>query len=123
GPVGTSSGATGSISAPGGTALAVWAQDVNARGGLACHPVTVFNRDDGGDPSRAAAEVADLVNVQKIVALVGSTVAFSVSGFRSAVEAAKVPAIGGELIAPDWHESPWMYPQGASIGDQIVGLI
>jgi branched-chain amino acid transport system substrate-binding protein len=123
GQVGTYSGVTGSISAPGRTALAVWAQDVNARGGLACHPVVVFNRDDGGDPSRAAAEVQDLVNVQKIVALVGSTVAFSVSGFRTAVEAAKVPAIGGELIAPDWNESPWMFPQGASIGDQIVGLI
>ena len=123
GQVGTYSGVTGSISAPGRTALAVWAQDVNARGGLACHPVTIYNRDDGGDPSRSAALVQEVVTQHKVVALVGSTVAFSVSGFRSAVEAAKVPAIGGELIAPEWHESAWMFPQGASIGDQIVGMI
>ena len=123
GQVGTYSGVTGSISAPGRTALAVWAQDVNARGGLACHPVTIYNRDDGGDPSRSAALVQEVVTQYKVVALVGSTVAFSVSGFRSAVEAAKVPAIGGELIAPEWHDSPWMFPQGASIGDQIVGFI
>ncbi len=123
GQVGTYSGVTGSISAPGRTALAVWAQDVNARGGLACHPVTIYNRDDGGDPSRSAALVQEVVTQHKVVALVGSTVAFSVSGFRSAVEANKIPAIGGELIAPEWHDSPWMFPQGASIGDQIVGFI
>ena len=123
GQVGTYSGVTGSISAPGRIALAVWAQDVNARGGLACHPVTIYNRDDGGDPSRSAALVQEVVTQHKVVALVGSTVAFSVSGFRSAVEAAKIPAIGGELIAPEWHDSPWMFPQGASIGDQIVGFI
>ena len=123
GQVGTYSGVSGSISAPGRTALAVWAQDVTARGGLACHPVTVYNRDDGGDPSRAAALVKELIAQHKIVALVGSTVAFSVAGFRSAVEAAKSPAIGGELIAPEWHDSPWMFPQGASIGDQIVGMV
>ncbi len=123
GQVGTYSGVTGAISAPGRTALAVWGQDVNARGGLACHPVTIYNRDDGGDPSRSAALVKELVSQHRIVALVGSTVAFSAAGFRSAVEAEKIPAIGGELIAPEWHESPWMFPQGASIGDQIIGFV
>ncbi len=123
GQVGTFSGISGSIAASGRTALAVWAKDINARGGLACHPVAIHSADDGGDPSRAAAKVNELISTRKIVALVASRVAFTVGGFRSAVEAAKIPAIGGELIVPDWHESAWMFPQGASIDDQIIGFL
>ncbi|HEY3604613.1 MAG TPA: ABC transporter substrate-binding protein, partial [Sporichthyaceae bacterium] len=61
GQVGTFSGVTGPAWTGGRTALAVWVKDINARGGLACHPVEVHSADDGGDPAKAAAEVQELV--------------------------------------------------------------
>ncbi len=123
GQVGTFSGLAGAVSASGRTTAAVWAQDVNARGGLACHPVTVYARDDGGDPAKAAALVRELHAQNKIVALIDSVVVFSVAGFRTAIEDLKLPAVGGELLAPDWNESPYMFPQGAGFFDQIVGFL
>jgi len=123
GQVGTFSGLAGAVSAAARTTAAVWAQDVNARGGLACHPVTVWARDDGGDPAKAAALVRELYAQQKIVALIASPIVFSVAGFRSAVEDLKIPAIGGELLAPDWNESPYLFAQGAGFFDTIVGFL
>ena len=123
GQVGTFSGLAGAVSASGRTTAAIWAQDVNARGGLACHPVTVYARDDGGDPAKAAALVRELHAQNKIVALIDSVVVFSVAGFRTAIEDLKLPAIGGELLAPDWNESPYLFPQGAGLFDQITGFL
>ena len=123
GQVGTFSGLAGAVSAAARTTEAIWAQDVNARGGLACHPVTVYARDDGGDPARAAALVRELHAQTKVVALIDSVVVFSIAGFRTAVEDLKLPVIGGELLAPDWNESPYMFPQGAGFFDQIVGFL
>jgi branched-chain amino acid transport system substrate-binding protein len=123
GQVGTFSGLAGAVSASARTTAAIWAQDVNARGGLACHPVTVYSRDDGGDPARASALVRELYTQNKVVALIANPVVFSVAGFRDAVEELKLPAIGGELLAPDWNESPYMFPQGARFFDQIVGFL
>lgn len=123
GQVGTFSGVAGTITASARTAMAVWAQDVNSRGGLACHPVQLYTEDDGGDPARAAAAVQDLVQRRHVVALVDDIVVFSVAGFRPAIETAKLPAIGGDLLEPDWDQSPFMFPQGSGLDDQVVGLV
>lgn len=123
GQVGTFSGVAGSITASARRMLAVWATDLNARGGLACHRVVLYSEDDGGDSSRAAAEVAELVSTHKVAALVASFVPLSMGGFRPAVEAARVPAIGGDLGTDAWFSSPWFFPQGASGEDRIIGLI
>jgi branched-chain amino acid transport system substrate-binding protein len=124
GQVGTFSGVTGPAWTGGRTAVAVWAKDINARGGLACHPVQLFFGDDGGDPARANALVAQLSKDDHVVAFVGGHNDFSMAGFKQAIETAKVPAVGGDLIAPEWYgSSPYLFPQGASVEDQAVGII
>jgi branched-chain amino acid transport system substrate-binding protein len=123
GQVGTFSGVVGAITHSARTAMAVWAKDVNSRSGLACHPVQLYTEDDAGDPARAAAAVQDLINQHHVIALTGSIVTFSVAGFRPAIEAAKLPAVGGDLLAPDWDQSPLMFPQGASADDQLLGAV
>jgi hypothetical protein len=60
GQVGTFSGVVGALTAGSRAALAAWAKDVNAHGGLACHPVRLYSQDDAGDPGQAAAAVKDL---------------------------------------------------------------
>lgn len=123
GQVGTFSGVAGPITAPARTALAVWAKDINARGGLACHPVTVYSDDDGGDPARAAAEVQQLVADHHVVALVGNIVPLSINGFAPAVAAAAIPAIGGGSSTTQDFNNPWFFPEGASVEDQVVGIL
>lgn len=121
GQVGSFSGLVGQVVSSGRTGLAVWAKDVNARGGIACHPVQIYAEDDASDTAKSSQAVQDLVQNKHAVALVGNFVPISVAGFRSGVESAKVPAIGGDLLGPDWNQSPYMFPQGAGIGGQIYG--
>jgi branched-chain amino acid transport system substrate-binding protein len=121
GQVGSFSGLVGQVVSSGRTGLAVWAKDVNAHGGIACHPVQIYSEDDASDTAKSSQDVQDLVQNKHAVALVGSFVPISVAGFRSGVESAKVPAVGGDLLGPDWNQSPYMFPQGAGIGGQIYG--
>jgi branched-chain amino acid transport system substrate-binding protein len=124
GQVGTFSGVTGPAWTGGRTALAVWVKDVNARGGLACHPVKLFFGDDAGDPARSSALIAQFVKDDHVVAFTGGHNDFSMAGFKQGLEANKVAAVGGDLIAPEWYgSSPYLYPQGASVDDQAVGII
>jgi branched-chain amino acid transport system substrate-binding protein len=123
GQVGTFSGVAGPITAGARSLLAAWVEDLNSRGGLACHPVKLYSQDDGADPARAAAEVQDLVARRHVVALVGNLVALSMGGFRPAVEAARIPVIGTAAGTKDDFDSPWFYPAGGSNDDIAVGLI
>jgi branched-chain amino acid transport system substrate-binding protein len=101
----------------------VWVQDINARGGIACHPVKLFQVDDGSDSSRSAAAVRDLVENKKVVALVGSSVPISIVGYRSASEQLKIPSVGGDSLNFDWSQSPVFFPQGATFSATIIGAV
>jgi branched-chain amino acid transport system substrate-binding protein len=122
GQVGAFSGVTGPIFGAARTALAVWAQDINARGGLACHPVKVYSADDGGDPTRSAYLVHQMTTEHHVVALVGNLV-LSPNGFVPAVEAAQVPAIGGTTGTLVEFNNRRFFPAGASVDDLILGLL
>jgi len=103
--------------------MQVWVQDVNARGGVACHPVKLFQVDDGSDSSRSAAAVRDLVENKKVAALVGSSVPISIVGYRSASEQLKIPSVGGDSLNFDWSQSPVLFPQGATFAATIIGAV
>lgn len=123
GQVGNFTGIAGPITASARTTMAVWAKDVNARGGIACHPVVLYQQDDGSESSKSAAVVQDLVQNKKVAALVGNFVVLSMSGFRSGVEAQKIPSVGGDVLSEDWNDSAYMFPQGAGINSVTFGLI
>lgn len=123
GQIGSFSGVTGPITANARTALAAWAQDVNARGGIACHPVELFAVDDGGDPARGSALVAQLVQDKKVQALVGTFDALGFKGILTAAEKAKIPLVGGDGIDFAWNESPYAFPTGAGILGAIRGAL
>jgi branched-chain amino acid transport system substrate-binding protein len=121
GQVGTFSGVAGPIIGSARTMLAAWAQDLNSRGGLACHPIRLYSQDDGGDPGRAAALANALVADHHIAAFVAS-LTLGMAGFRPAVDALAVPSVGGGGTTAE-YTSPWFFPDGASVDDQGIGLI
>ena len=114
GQVGAWSGLVGQSAGNARTGLAVWANHINAKGGLACHPIRLTSVDDQSDGAKAAAAVNDLVQNKKAVALVGSMVPIDAAAYRTAVEANKVPTIGGDYVSEEWLKSPYMYPVGGS---------
>lgn len=122
GQIGSFGGVAGPLTASTRTGLAIWAKHVNAKGGLACHPINLYAVDDGGDPSRAAALVGELVSKHQIQALVG-VMTFGMAGLVPAVERAKLPVIGGDMIAAQWFDHPLLFPQGGGLDAMIDGAV
>jgi branched-chain amino acid transport system substrate-binding protein len=94
------------------TGVAVWARDVNARGGVQCHPVEVTALDDASDASRVSANWNTLVHVRGSVAIIGAGTPLPVSTLVTAAERDKVPVIGTDLQAEQYYKSPYIFPQG-----------
>ena len=114
GQVGTFSGVGGAITASARTALAVWVKAVNDRGGLGCHSLVLHSVDDGMDPAKTSAAVAQLVSKYKIVALVGTVAPATLNGLVDGVEKARIPVVGGDGVAHEWNTNKWLFPQGGS---------
>src|SRR5579872_4341313 len=71
GNVGTWSGVFGGIGIPELHGVKAWVGDVNARGGLAGHPVRLVSYDDGGEPGRALSSAQRLVEQDKAIVILG----------------------------------------------------
>lgn len=122
GQVGAFSGLVGSAVNGTTQGLAVWARDVNARGGLACHPVQVISRDDGSDPAKSQAAVADLVD-RGAIALVSAQHPVNVAGYRAGVEAQQIAAVGGDQVQDVWEQSPFFFPVGSTNDGLFAGAV
>jgi branched-chain amino acid transport system substrate-binding protein len=109
-----SSGLVGAAIAGLRTGLAVRAKDINARGGLQCHPVQVIQLDDASDPARVSANWNQLVHDRGAVAIVGGGVPIAIAALRTSAERDKVPVVGGDVTAVDWVQSPYLFPTGGT---------
>lgn len=96
------------------TGLQMWAKDINARGGLQCHPVEVTSLDDGSDPARVTSNFTTLVNGKKVVAMMAIGTPVADTAAQSSAERLKVPVVGGDVLSPVWQKSPYLFPQGSS---------
>lgn len=122
GQVGTFTGIAGPIAGDALLAIGAWVKDVNSRGGLACHPVVLYSRDDGGDPARASAAVRELLDERHVVAFLANLTPLSQSGFLPEIEKRCVPAIGID-IGPEWSREPCLFPQGGGYEERIAGAV
>jgi branched-chain amino acid transport system substrate-binding protein len=123
GQIGSFSGVLGAITASARTSAAIWAQHANATGGLACHPVTVYAVDDGGDPSRAAAQAQDLITNKHVAALVAVFAPLSMPAITPIVTKYNVPVVGGDGVDPAWNSQPMLFPAGAGLDAMIEGSL
>jgi ABC-type branched-subunit amino acid transport system substrate-binding protein len=123
GQVGAFSGLVGANNQGALNVLPVWVRDVNLRGGIGCHPVTLFQKDTASDPARSEAAVKEMVQQRNAVALVANYAPLDVQGFRKGVESMHVAAVGGDQVTPDWHLSPDMFPVGGNERAQFAGSV
>jgi branched-chain amino acid transport system substrate-binding protein len=111
--VGTQSGILGTFLAKIPKGVQVWVQSINARGGVNCHPVRHIIVDDNGDPSRHQALVRQLVEENRVLAIVPMNTVGTGEASAAYLQQKQVPVIGGSSGDGSgiFSKSPVHFPQ------------
>jgi branched-chain amino acid transport system substrate-binding protein len=99
----------------------VWAQSVNASGGINGHPVKVTAMDDAGNPATALQDVKQLVESDHVQALV-SDGSLADGSFASYLATSGVPVVGGIAASVPFMTNPDFFDVGSNAVVQTVGL-
>lgn len=121
GAIGTNSGAAGAVLKASGIGVQVWASAVNARGGIAGHPVKVIIGDDQADPARYRSLVQDFVENKQVIAFVGN--AGPVESGQTYLEQKKVPVVGSGDGKMTWSNSAMHFSVGGDTNALPVGSL
>jgi branched-chain amino acid transport system substrate-binding protein len=115
-------GPAGAALAQGVNGIEAWVGEVNARGGVAGHPIRLLVKDSGSDPAVALSETRACVENEGAVALVGSMAPLTGRGIMPYLEDKGVPAIGGDCGATVWNDSRVFYNQCPSVEAMVWGV-
>jgi len=121
--LGTICSCTGVPAASSGTTdeiLQAWADEVNDGGGLNGYRIELVIKDDGGVPERALQAAKELVEEDKVVALVGA-VGSQTAAYQQYVEDKGVPVVGGFPTEAPFSSSPMFFISGAGAAVTAVG--
>ncbi|MHB8689981.1 MAG: ABC transporter substrate-binding protein [Solirubrobacteraceae bacterium] len=99
----------------------VWAESVNAGGGINGRPVKMTVMDDGGNPATAVQDVKQLVQSDHIQALV-SDGSLADGSFASYIAGSGVPVVGGIAASIPFLTNPDFFASGGNSVIQTVGL-
>jgi branched-chain amino acid transport system substrate-binding protein len=122
GNIGTYSGPTASSQAQTKDLMVAWQNWMNAHDGINGHPVKVIIKDDGGNATKALSEVKELVQQDKVVAIIGDHSNSDVT-WASYIKTTDVPVIGGESLDLPFVTNPSFFPVGPSIVAGLYGVV
>ncbi len=123
GAVGTFTGPVGALVKDTITGIRVWMQWINARGGVAGHPVEVLVGDDGGDPARFNSIEQQFVEQKGAVAFLYATLGFSPNGNNKYLDSKKIFTLGTEGGLETAYNNPYVLtatPTGKVNADSIL---
>jgi branched-chain amino acid transport system substrate-binding protein len=112
GSVGTDSGPVGAIVQSVRHGAKAWADDVNARGGLAGHPVKLIFADDGADPSKALSLTRRMVEEDKVAAIFAEHGPTTFQAIVPYLQEKQVPVVGTDTGNPAIDSSPIVFQFG-----------
>lgn len=122
-------GTIGSYSGPQSASLGAadetikaWQDHTNAEGGINGHPVKVVVVDDAGNPTKAAQLVKELVEQDKVQAIVGATSTVT-EAFQKYTSSKGVPVIGSAEFQQDYTTNPMFFPTGTQAVMFDYGLL
>jgi len=122
-------GNIGSFTGPQGASLGAadetikaWQDYTNDHGGINGHPVKVVVVDDAGNPTKAAQLVKQLVERDKVQAIVGATSTVTES-FQKYTSSKGVPVIGSAEFQQDYTTNPLFFPTGTQAVMFDYGLL
>jgi ABC-type branched-subunit amino acid transport system substrate-binding protein len=113
GSIGTMSGPAGDVIKRTYEGAQLWVAAMNAKGGIAGHPIKHIVADDGGDPARHKAELRRLVEQENAVALVGNPDALTGYAGVDYIKEKQVAYIGGDGGGDWFYSTPFHFPQGS----------
>lgn len=111
GTIGSYSGPQAASLGAGDETLKAWESYTNAHGGINGHPVKIIVADDGGNPTKAAQIVKQLVEQDKVQAIVGSLSTVTES-FQKYIAGKQMPYIGSAEFQQDYLTNPLFFPTG-----------
>ncbi len=114
GNVSTLSGVLGELFSPIAPALQTFVTAQNACGGLNGHKIKFFQSDDQGDPSTAVTKVTEMIQQNKVLAMVGNIQVLTIDAVVPTVKRLGVPIIGGNLSSTPWFTNSLVFPQGSN---------
>jgi branched-chain amino acid transport system substrate-binding protein len=122
GQIATRTGPVGAALQSAIDATRAWVADVNARGGLAGHPVQLVATDDRGDPNQALALARQLVEKDGVIAFYASLQVTTLQAILPYVEQKGIPIIGSCACggAQFGDASPMLFDVGATSGKGLV---
>jgi branched-chain amino acid transport system substrate-binding protein len=94
-------------------AVKAWVSWTNAHGGLAGHPVKLYDIDDQTNPATALTGVKELVQQDHVVAIVGEHSAVDQT-WASYVEASGIPVVGGLSLNQPFLTNPDFFSGGTN---------
>jgi branched-chain amino acid transport system substrate-binding protein len=97
-----------------------WVDWVNDKGGINGHPVDLIIKDDANDAAKGLQAVKELVEKDKVVAIVGMQSLVSSSWMDYATQQG-VPVIGGTPVEASFLSQPNFFPTGTNVIAMIVG--
>lgn len=122
GTFGSFTGPNEAVLGKGSIGIEAWVDDVNRNGGLNGHPVKLVVKDDASDPAKALQAVKELVEQDKVMAIVGQ-MSNATAGTQAYVEEKKIPVIGGLATEQSFLVSPDFFPSGNSAVLETYGMM
>ncbi|HYT38305.1 MAG TPA: ABC transporter substrate-binding protein [Acidimicrobiia bacterium] len=112
GSIAVRSGPLGAAMQPAIDSSRAWVNDVNARGGLAGHPVELVAVDDRGDPSTALALARRLVEQDGVLAIYATGMPTTEQSVAPYLQQKGVPIIGGCICNTQVEDSQIVFQVG-----------
>ncbi|WP_198145507.1 ABC transporter substrate-binding protein [Frankia sp. EAN1pec] len=100
----------------------VWAESVNARGGINGHPVKMIVEDDAGDPAKALRAAKKLVEQDHVVAIVGQ-MSLADATWADYTSKKGVPVVGGISATIPYLTEPTFFASGTTLPALVAGTL
>jgi branched-chain amino acid transport system substrate-binding protein len=99
-----------------------WENWTNAHGGINGHPVKVITKDDGQNPAKGLQAVKELVEQDKVMAIVGQE-SLTTASWAKYVASKDVPVVGGETVETAFMTNPDFFVSGSNLLLNIFGQV
>lgn len=100
--------------------LKAWAKTVNDKGGINGRKVDLIVRDDGGNAATSQTMVRELVEKEKVVALLSSP---PTPQFAAYLQQKQVPLIASGTTSPEFLKIPMFFNIGTNIVSLVFGVV
>jgi branched-chain amino acid transport system substrate-binding protein len=120
GTLGGYSGAQASSQAGAEAVLKAWVKSVNESGGIKGHPVQLIAKDLGDNPAAGLAAVKELVEKEKVVAIVGEEDNADTT-WANYISEKGIPVIGGLSLNIPFATNASFFPVGANVFALLYG--